>query len=188
MWNTSSSPIIDPQAGSFIPPRPSSQLVPYFSYTATTRDQALAYAMVALRDGNSTDRERAFALLKQAAEQGTADATALVYLAEFYRDSKDDAHAFPLYEQVWRMDKTQYAAAAALGAYQMQRGNVAAAIEFWRAALAVNPAMTLVRVNLASALLRTGQVDEAKAMLEKALEFNPVSQEARALLPATSGR
>jgi Tfp pilus assembly protein PilF len=126
-------------------------------------------------------------LLKQTDEQGTADAAALVYLAEFYRDAKDDAHALPIYEQAWRMDRTQYAAAAALGAYQMQRGNFAGAIEFWRAALASNPAMTLVRVNLATALLRTGQVEEAKAMLEKALEFNPVSLEARELLRSIPG-
>jgi len=164
------------------PPAPTSELVPYFAYTATPRDQAMAYAMVALRDRNDADRQRAFALLKQAAEQGTADAAALVYLAEFYRDAQDDAHALPIYEQVWRMDRTQYAAAAALGAYQMQRGNTAGAIELWRAALASNPGMTLVRVNLAAALLRTGQVDEAKAMLQKALEFNPVSPEARELL------
>jgi hypothetical protein len=159
-----------------------SDLVAYYSYTATTRDVALANAMVALRDRNPADRQRAFALLKQAAEQGTADATALVYLAEFYRDAQDDAHALPLYEQVWRTDHTQYAAAAALGAYRLQRGDVAEAIELWKQALAINPAMTLVRVNLASALLRTGQRNEAKAMLEKALELNPVSAEARELL------
>ena len=165
-----------------VAPANASELVPYYSYTATTRDLALAYAQVALRDRNEADRQRAFALLKQAVDQGTADAPALVYLAEFYRDAKDDDRALPLYEQVWRMDRTQYAAAAALGAYRMQRGSTAAAIELWRAALAMNPAMTLVRVNLAAALLRTGQVDEAKAILEKALELNPASQEARELL------
>ncbi len=164
------------------PSATASELTPYYSYTATTRDQALAYAMVALRDRNNADRQRAFGLLKQAAEAGTADAAALVYLAEFYRDAGDDAHAFPIYEQVWRMDRTQYAAAAALGAYQMQRGNLAEAIQLWRDALAVNPAMTLVRVNLATALLRTRKADEAKIMVEKALELNPASPEARELL------
>jgi tetratricopeptide (TPR) repeat protein len=142
----------------------------------------LAHAVIALRDCNDADRQRAFTLLKQAADQGAADAPALVYLAEFYRDAGDDAHALPLYEQVWRLDKTQYAAAAALGAYRMQGGDWTGAIALWRAALAIHPAMTLVRVNLATALLRTGQPDEAKAMLEKALEFNPASAEARELL------
>jgi tetratricopeptide (TPR) repeat protein len=164
-----------------------SELVPYPSYSATTRDLALAYAMVALRDRSGADRERAFTLLKQAAGQGIADAPALVYLAEFYRDANDDARALPLYEQVWRMDRTQYAAAAALGAYQMQRGNLAGAIELWREALALNPAMTLVRVNLATALLRTGQAEEARTTLETALEFNPASPEARDLLGRIPG-
>jgi tetratricopeptide (TPR) repeat protein len=174
-------------AGSGTVPAPQAELQPYPSYKASPRDLALAYAVVALRDHNATDRERAFPLLKQSVEQGTADTKALAYLAEFYRDAKDDARALPLYQQVWRMDKSQYAAAAALGAYQMQRGNYTAAIALWRDALALNPAMTLVRVNLAQALLRVGQPDQARAVLEQALHFNPVSPEARALLRQIPG-
>jgi Flp pilus assembly protein TadD len=174
-------------AGAGMAPASDSALAPYPSYTATTRDLALAYAVVALRDHNTADRERAFPLLKQAAAQGIADAQALAYLAEFYRDAKDDAHALPLYRQVWRMDKSQYAAAAALGAYQMQRGNLAEAIQLWREALALNPAMILVRVNLAKALLRTGNPGAARAELDQALQFNPASPEARALLSQIPG-
>jgi len=44
-----------------------------------------------------------------------------------------------------------------------------------------------VRVNLATALLRTGHQDEARATLEKALELNPASPEARELLGRISG-
>jgi hypothetical protein len=168
-------------------PASSSELVPYASYTATIRDLALAYAVTALRDHNEVDRERAFQLLKQAAELRVADAQALAYLAEFYRDAKDDAHAFPLYQQVWRMDRSQYAAAAALGAYQMQRGNLAEAIQLWREALALNPAMVLVRVNLAKALLRMGSPGEATAALEQALRLNPASAEVRAVLSQIPG-
>jgi predicted CXXCH cytochrome family protein len=173
-------------SGSGAAPASDSELVPYPSFTATTRDLALAYAVVALRDHNTADRERAFLLLKQAAEQGTADPQALAYLAEFYRDAKDNAHALPIYQQVWLMDKSQYAVAAALGAYQMQSGNLSAAIQLWREALALNPAMTLVRVNLAQALLRTGNLSEAKVTLEKALQLNPASPEARDLLSQIS--
>jgi thioredoxin-like negative regulator of GroEL len=172
-------------SGSF--PAASSALMAYPSYTATTRDLAVAYAVLALRDHHPEDRERAFPLLKQAAEQGTADALALAYLAEFYRDANDNAHAIPVYQQVVRMDQTQYAAISALGAYQMQGGNVAAAIRLWRAALALNPAMTLVRVNLAKALLQTGNPEEAKSLLEKAQQLNPTSTEAKELLNQISG-
>jgi hypothetical protein len=40
----------------------------------------------------------------------------------------------------------------------------------------------LVRFNLAVALLRTGQRAEARAVLERALEFNPSFNAARDLL------
>ncbi len=169
-------------AGARSGPPSESELTPYPSFTSTTRDLAMAYAVVALRDHKSLDRERAFTLLRQAAADGTADAAALAYLAEFYRDAKDDAHALPLYQRVWSMDKSQYAVAAALGAYQWQRGDFSEAIRFWREALALNPAMVLVRVNLAKALLRTGNPVEARGEVEKVLRFNPGSPEAREML------
>jgi tetratricopeptide (TPR) repeat protein len=169
------------------PPAPDSELVPYPSYTATTRDLALAYAVVAARDHNSADRARAFPLLKQAADEGTADSAALAYLAEYYYDANDNAHALPLYQQIWLEDKSQYATAAAFGAYQLLSGNLPASIQWWRQALTLNPAMTLVRVNLAQALLRAGRPGEARATLEQALQFNPASPEARDLLGRIPG-
>ena len=167
-----------PAAGS---PPTDAELVP-FEGEASTRDLALAYAMVGRREENITYIERGFHLLEQVAPLGTTDAQVLAYLAEFYRDRKDDARALPLYQQAWRMDPTQSAVAATLGAYQMQYGNLDQAISFWKLALAINPAMLLVRTNLAGALLRAGHVDEARATLGKALEFNPSFQPAKDLL------
>jgi tetratricopeptide (TPR) repeat protein len=156
-------------------------LVP-FEGEASTRDLGLAYAMLGGREDNPTYIERAFHLLEETAARGAADAPALAYLAEFYRDRKDDARALPLYAQVWRMDPTQAPAAAALGAYRMQYGKVDEAISFWNQALAINPSMLLVRANLAAALLRKGQAAQAQTVLQKALEFNPSFQPARDLL------
>lgn len=163
-------------------PPADSDLVPFGGGPSSTRDLGLAYAMVGLREQNTIYVERAFQLLRQTVESGQADALTLAYLAEFYRDRKDDVHALPLYEEAWRMDKTQYAVAAALGAYQMQRGNFEQAIRYWKLALAINPAMVLVRTNLANALVRTGHVEEAQAALRQALEFQPSLQEAADLL------
>jgi Flp pilus assembly protein TadD len=64
----------------------------------------------------------------------------------------------------------------------MQRGNFEQAIRFWSQALAINPALVLVRTNLATALLRTGHAEQAQATLRQALEFQPSFQEARDLL------
>jgi hypothetical protein len=157
-------------------------LVPFGSGAASTRDLGLAYAMVGLREQNPVYVERAFHLLQETVANGRADALALAYLAEFYRGRKDDAHALPLYQQAWQMDPTQSPVAAALGAYQMQRGNFEQAIRFWNQALAINPALVLVRANLATALVRTGHAEDAEATLRQALEFQPSFQEARDLL------
>jgi tetratricopeptide (TPR) repeat protein len=157
-------------------------LVPFGGGAASIRDLGLAYAMVGLREGNATYIERAFRLLQEAVESGHADAPAIAYLAEFYRDRKDDAHALPLYEKAWQLDPTQSAVAAALGAYRMQRGDIEQAVRFWNQALAINPALVLVRANLATALLRTGHGQQAQATLRQALEFQPTFQEARDLL------
>ena len=157
-------------------------LVPFGGGAASTRDLGLAYAILGQGEQNPAYVERAFHLLQQTAASGHADALTLAYLAEFYRDRKDDAHALPLYEKAWQMDTTQSAVAAALGAYQMQRGNIEQAIRFWSQALAISPALVLVRTNLATALLRTGHAEQAEATLRQALEFQPSFQEARDLL------
>jgi Flp pilus assembly protein TadD len=80
------------------------------------------------------------------------------------------------------MDREQYAAAAALGAYQMQAGNLEEAVRLWRQTLAISPALLPVRTNLATALLRTGHPDQAQETLRKALGFNPAFQPATDLL------
>jgi hypothetical protein len=162
--------------------RADADLAPFAGGEASPRDLGLAYAMVGLREQNATYLERAFQLLQGAVAKGGADAQALAYLAEFYRDRKDDRHALPLYEDAWEMDQTQAAVAAALGAYQMQHGNLDEAIRFWNRALAISPSLVLVRANLATALLRTGRPGQAQATLQKALEFNPAFQAAIDLL------
>jgi hypothetical protein len=163
-------------------PSPIADLVPFGGGEASARDLGLAYVMVALREGNAVYRERAFRLLQAAVAQGIRDPQTLLYLAQLYRDRSDDAHARPLYEEVWRKDREQYAAGAALGAYQMQAGNLEEAVRLWRQTLAISPALVLVRQNLAVALWRTGHADEAQATLRQALEFNPTFQPAKDLL------
>ena len=54
------------------------------------------------------------------------------------------------------MDQKQYAAGTALGAYQMQAGNLEEAVRLWRQTLPISPPLLLVRENLTTALWRTG--------------------------------
>jgi tetratricopeptide (TPR) repeat protein len=87
-----------------------------------------------------------------------------------------------LYGQLLQIDPGQSSAPAALGAYAMERGDYQEAIRLWTTALRISPALLLVRANLALALIRTGRRDEARAVLQKALEFNPEFPAARKLL------
>ena len=172
--------------GNTATPAADAMLAPFDGGAAGARDFGLAYAILGQREQVPVYLERAFVLLQQAVARGEADAQALAYLAEFYRDRKDDAHALPLYERAWRLDPTQAPVAAALGAYQMQSGHLDEAIRLWNDALAINPALLLVRANLAAALERTGQPGQARAVMRKALEFNPSFREARDFLDRTA--
>jgi len=165
-----------------VPPPSNAELVPYWGGKPSARDLGLAYAMVGLREQNAEYLERAFRLLQGAVAKNGADAQAIAYLAQFYRDRKDDAHALPLYERAWQMDRTQAPVTAALGAYAMQRGHVDEAIRFWKQALDISPALLLVRTNLAAALVRAGQAGRARDVLRRALDFNPAFQPAKDLL------
>jgi tetratricopeptide (TPR) repeat protein len=69
-----------------------------------------------------------------------------------------------------------------LGAYRMEQGRYEEAIRLFREALRISPALVLVRLNLAVALVKTGQKSEARSVLEKALVFNPSFTAARDLL------
>ncbi len=69
-----------------------------------------------------------------------------------------------------------------LGANQMEQGHYEQAIQLFKEALRISPALVLVRLNLAVALVHEGRKAEARSVLEKALEFNPSFKAARDLL------
>ena len=80
------------------------------------------------------------------------------------------------------IDPTQSSAPMNLGAYHMEQGHYEQAIALFNQALRISPALVLVRLNLAVALIKTGRPAEARATLEKALEFNPSFTAAQDLL------
>ena len=82
------------------------------------------------------------------------------------------------------MNPTQSSAPMNLGAYQIEQGHDEEAIRLFKEALIlkISRALLLVRLNLAVGLNRTGQPAQARAVLEKALEFNPSFTAARELL------
>jgi hypothetical protein len=157
-------------------------LVAFGGVTASSRDQGLAYAIVALREQNAAYGTRAFDLLRDAEREDPNESQTLAYLADLYKSRKDDRNAARLYQRLYTVDPTQSAAPANLGAYRMEQGEYEEAIRFFKEALRISPALVLVRLNLARALIHMGHRTEARSVLEKALEFNPSFTAARELL------
>jgi hypothetical protein len=151
---------------------PIASLVPFGRAEAIDRDLGLAYAIVSQRENSSEFRSKAFTLLRKVATSGSADAEALMYLADIYNRNSDREHAIPLYERAIRMDPAQLTASVSLGAIRMEQGQYTEAIRLWKDALTKNPALPLVRQNLAIALLKIGAKAESDAVLRKASDFN----------------
>ena len=161
---------------------PPSELVPFGGGEAGPRDTGMAYAMLADRTGSETARKRSFDLLRGRQAQLENDPRALLYLGDHYRRLDEDARAIPLYERAKELDPAQATAASVLGAIRMEQGQFAVAAALWREALSRNPGLVLVRFNLAGALIRMGDFQDAQRQLERTLEFNPSFAAAARLL------
>ncbi len=163
-------------------PAPDAPLAAFGKAVVSPRDLGLAYAIVAVRENNKVYAGRAFDLLREAVKSAPEDPQTLSYLADLYKKRNDDTSAIRLYETLLRADPTDSSAPTALGAYAMERGDLDTAIRLWNDALRKSPALLLVRANLASALLQKNRPTEARAVLLKALEFNPEFKAAQDLL------
>jgi hypothetical protein len=167
-------------------PAAEAPLTAFGNASASTRDQGLAYAIVALREQNATYSDRAFDLLREAERHDPNDPQTLSYLADLYKTRKDDRTAEALYQKLYSADPTQSSGPMNLGAYQMEQGHYKEAIGLFNAAVKISPALVLVRLNLAVALIHEGRKAEARSVLQKALEFNPSFNAARDLLATLS--
>jgi len=152
---------------------PDAELIEFGGGSASQRDLALAYAIVAQREGSTTYRSRALTLLERAERDAPEDTEVLLYLAELYRTGEQQDRAIPLYERAIGQDPSQVTASVGLGGIRMERGEYREAIRLWEDALAKNAGLPLVRMNLAMAEWRVGDLRSAESNLEKAVDLNP---------------
>jgi hypothetical protein len=164
------------------------RLVPFWGGAAEPRELGLAYLEVAHREGNPSDLDRAFELLRQARAKGDDDPPLLTRLAFLYDRAGDPQQSAELYERALREDGGQVDAAVNLGSMLARRGQWQGAIELWQAALAANPGAEAAQINLALAHLTRGRREEARAAVRRALEFNPDLPAARKLLVELTAR
>jgi tetratricopeptide (TPR) repeat protein len=97
----------------------------------------------------------------------------LLYLAELYRNGQQEETAIPLYQRAIRLDPAQVTASVGLGGILMERGQFAEAVRLWEDALSKNGGLELVRINMALAEWRSGDLSAAEAGLVKAVALNP---------------
>jgi Tfp pilus assembly protein PilF len=101
------------------------------------------------------------------------DVEVLLYLAEIYRNNNQADLAVPLYQRAIGLHPEQVTASVGLGGIRMEAGQFSEAIRFWQDALSKNAGLELVRVNMAVAQWRSGDLKAAEATLEKAIAVNP---------------
>jgi tetratricopeptide (TPR) repeat protein len=154
-------------------PLPGTDLVVFGGARAAPRDLALAYAIAASRSHDDAQQARALALLQQAAHNAPDDVEVLLYLAELYRNRNQEDLAVPLYQRAIALDPSQVTAPVGLGGIMMQRGQYREAIRLWQDALSRNAGLELVRINMAIAQWRSGDLPAAESTLVRAVELNP---------------
>jgi hypothetical protein len=148
-------------------------LVVFGGANAEPRDFALAHAIAASRTRDATFQSRALTLLQEAEHNSPDDVEVLLYLAELYRNGNQEDQAVPLYQRAMQLDPTQVTASVGLGGIMMERGQYTEAIRLWQDALSKNGGLELVRINMAMAQWRNGNLQSAESSLVKAIELNP---------------
>jgi hypothetical protein len=154
-------------------PSPPTELSVFGGGRAEPRDLALAYGIMASRSHRAADESRALTALEQAANNSPSDVEVLLYLAELYRNGDQGDKAIPLFRRAIDLDPSQTTASVGLGGILMERGQYTEAIRLWQDALAKNAGLELVRINMALAQWRSGDLGAAERSLAKAIELNP---------------
>jgi Tfp pilus assembly protein PilF len=155
-------------------------LIPFWPGVATERDTALAHAAVALTEARV--RPKAFSLLRSAVSaMKEPDTPIMAQLAQFLDRMNQPAQALPLLERVAATDGVTSASLINLGTLYAMQDRLPEAMAAWRRALAMNPALTQARLNLAVAQLKTGDRAGGLSSLDLALLYDPDSPDARRL-------
>ena len=113
------------------------------------------------------------AMLEETERSSPDDVEVLLYLAELYRNGNWEESAIPLYQRAILLDPSQVTASVGLGAILMERGQFSQAVRLWEDALSKNGGLELVRINMALAQWRSGDLRAAETTLLKAVTLNP---------------
>jgi tetratricopeptide (TPR) repeat protein len=153
---------------------------------ATTRDFALAWETLALRNVENAPR-RAEGYLRKAVVERPEDPVLLAALGFVEQARGREKEARELYEHALRIDPAANDAAANLGIMEAQSGNLRRAVELWQGAFARVPYRSAIGIDMAIVFCAAGKRDEARKYVERVLEFNPDYGKGKSLLEHLKG-
>jgi len=78
-------------------------------------------------------------------------------------------------------------AATNLGVLEASEGHLGRAVQLWQGAFDRLPHRSVIGINLAMAFCESGQFEQGRRYVQRVLDFNPDSTEARRLLEHMSG-
>jgi Tfp pilus assembly protein PilF len=136
------------------------------------RDLALAYESLA-DTGVERVRPLAERMLRRSAADSSKDAATLAALAYDEQIRGDISGARSLYERALAADPDSIDAATNLGVIDAESGKVPDAINLLKAAFERAPGRSAVGIDLARVYCLAGKLEEARASVDRVLEFNP---------------
>jgi predicted CXXCH cytochrome family protein len=154
--------------------------------TEDTRDLALAWESLA-QTGNATAGPEAERYLRLAIVEKPDDPALLDGLAFIEQRRGDTAKARELYEHALRIDPMQIEAAANLGVIEVKDGHTDRATQLWEDAFARAPGRSAIGMNLARIYCGANQLDKARTVTTRVLEFNPDLPQAKSLMKQLNG-
>jgi hypothetical protein len=160
---------------------PSDKLVEFGTDSPDPRDLGLAYGQIA-ELGNAYAASESLRLLQTIIPSYPNDVEVLTRLAYLYQQKGELARARELYERAVRQGPSRPVAANNLGVLYASTGQESRVLSLWRETFKNSPWQGELGVNFAIVLLRRGERAEARAVLERALLFNPDLTRAKALL------
>jgi hypothetical protein len=162
-----------PRRPSLRSPAAATALQPFWKDSAGPRELGLAYAKLAVKQGNPEHYERAFQLLRRLETVTGEDAEYYLYLAFLYDRRGDESRALALYERTLRLDPSKVEAGVNAGSILWKRGDGVRARYLWEDALRRNPGLSTASLNLAALHAAEGRREEAARVLREAREYVP---------------
>ncbi len=150
------------------------------------RDMALAWANMA-ENGDAAVVKQAEQLLRKAVQESPKDAALLSSFGyvEQRRGAVSDARE--LYQRALAQDPNLLDAATNLGVIEAKSGHLGEAVQLWEGAFQRAPGRSSVGMNIARAFCSAGQLDRARDVTMRVLQFNPDLGSAKKMLNGLNG-